>query len=354
MRLYKTAGNHSRLFFVTIQTNHAGNTMLRRKFIKHTMAGLPIAASFLSDACSPKERIDPKTKSVIVVGAGISGLAAARQLHEQGFTVIVLEAQDRVGGRLRTNRSASVAFDEGASWIHGIDGNPITALAQQAGMQTAWTDDESRKSYDHGGIVRKAAVYDAAEEELYTILDSLMKRGSSSQSFETVFMAAYPAKTGDRLWTFFLSTNLTFDTGDLNNLSSLLYNEGEEYAGVERIAVNGYDTIPAYLANGLPVLLNQRVTAIDYRTSTVQVTHNGTVSEADFVIVTVPLGVLKGEPHCVYPSPACRQTRGHPQHWHELRQQVSAYLGQSLLGRCAVHFVHAGRARQIQLLCQCA
>lgn len=282
--------------------------MLRRKFIKHTMAGLPIAASFLSDACSPKERIDPKTKSVIVVGAGISGLAAARQLHEQGFTVIVLEAQDRVGGRLRTNRSASVAFDEGASWIHGIDGNPITALAQQAGMQTAWTDDESRKSYDLGGIVRKAAVYDAAEEELYTILDSLMKRGSSSQSFETVFRAAYPAKTGDRLWTFFLSNYLTFDTGDLNNLSSLLYNEGEEYAGVERIAVNGYDTIPAYLANGLPVLLNQRVTAIDYRTSTVQVTHNGTVSEADFVIVTVPLGVLKANRIAFTPLlPAAKQ-----------------------------------------------
>ena len=95
-------------------------------------------------------------KSVIVVGAGISGLAAARKLKDAGFTVTVLEAQDRVGGRLRSNRTLGVAFDEGASWIHGIDGNPITDLAQKAGMTSFETLDESRKSYDLGGALRSA------------------------------------------------------------------------------------------------------------------------------------------------------------------------------------------------------
>jgi monoamine oxidase len=108
-----------------------------------------------------------------------------------------------------------------------------------------------------------------------------------------VFNGTYPSKANDRLWQFFLSTYVTFDTGDLNKLSSLLYNEGEEFSGVEKIATNGYDTIATYLANGLDVQLNQRVTKIDYTAAKIKITHNGNISEADYVIVTVPLGVLK-------------------------------------------------------------
>ena len=268
--------------------------MERRKFIKNTLTGLPIvlvAPSILASACNADEV--PKDKTILVIGAGISGLAAAKKLQDKGYTVIVLEAQDKVGGRMRTNRSLGPAFDEGASWIHGIDGNPITALAQQASMTTFETLDESRKSYDVGGVLRSATTFDDAEEELYTILETMMNNGNANQSFETVFNALYPAKANDRLWKFLLSTYVTFDTGDLDQLSSLLYHEGEEYGGIEKIATNGYDTIPQYLATGLNVQLNQRVSAIDYSNSKIQVTHNGAVSEADYVLVTVPLGVLK-------------------------------------------------------------
>ena len=55
----------------------------------------------------------------------------------------------------------------------------------------------------------------------------------------------------------------------------------------------GFDTIPNYLANGLNIQLNQRVSKIDYSSSKIKVTHNGMESEADYVLVTVPLGVLK-------------------------------------------------------------
>ncbi|HQV67553.1 MAG TPA: NAD(P)/FAD-dependent oxidoreductase, partial [Saprospiraceae bacterium] len=279
--------------------------MQRRKFIKDTITGLPIVIitpSLLSSCNNEGDGQKANGKTVIVVGAGISGLAAAKKLKDNGFNVIVLEAQSKVGGRLKTIRSLGVAFDEGASWIHGTAGNPITSLAQQAGMNTAFTDDESILAYDLGGVLHSDSNFSDTEDKFYSVLETLKNNGSSTKSFETVFNELYPTYCNDRLWKFFLSTYLTFDTGDLNMLSSLLYNEGEEFGGEERISVNGYDTIPSYLAIGLNVQLNQKVTKIDYSNTKILVSHNGTVTEADYVLVTVPLGVLKANKIDFVPS----------------------------------------------------
>lgn len=279
--------------------------MKRRQFLQE--ASLLLSAPALLSSCK-KETLFPE-KSVIVIGAGISGLAAAKILHDRGFQVRVLEAQEKVGGRLRSNRSLGIAFDEGASWIHGVKKNPIADLAQKAGMNTFETLDESRKSYDLGGKLRSTAIYDDTEDELYEILNTLSKKGSATQSFETVFKQQYPTYANDRLWKFFLSTYITFDTGDIDKLSSLLYNEGEEYGGAEKIVTNGYDSIANYLAKGLNVQLNQRVNKVDYSGAKVQVSHNGTISSADYVIVTVPLGVLKKNSIQFAPAlPAAKQT----------------------------------------------
>jgi monoamine oxidase len=287
--------------------------MQRRTFIKNTLTDLPIlllTPSLLASSCNKGDDKVTNGKTVVIIGAGISGLAAAKKLKENGFNVTVLEAQDKVGGRLRTNRTLGVAFDEGASWIHGINGNPISSLAQQAGMNTFETiDDQSEACYDIGGVLRSAASYENAETELYSILDTLKNGGNATQSFEAIFNSLYPTKVNDRLWKFLLSTYVTFDTGDLNNLSSLLYNEGEEFGGAEKIATNGYDTIPNFLANGLNVQLNQRVSKIDYSNTRVKITHNGKETEADYVVVTVPLGVLKsGNIQFVPTLPTAKQT----------------------------------------------
>lgn len=285
--------------------------MQRRKFLKNTIGSLPVlllSPALFASSCR-KKNSTPSDKTVIVIGAGISGLAAAKTLNEKGFNVIILESQDKVGGRLRTNRSLGFSFDEGASWIHGTNGNPITNLAQQAGMNTAFTDDESLVCYDIGGALRSKTVFDNAEDELEGILNSLKKSGSENQSFEEVFKNLHPAKFEDRLWKFLLSTYITFDLGDLNKVSSTLYDEGEEFNGEERISINGYDSIPNYLSNGLNIQLNQRVSKIDYSDSKIKVSHNGTVTEADYVLVTVPLGVLKsGKIEFVPALPTVKQT----------------------------------------------
>jgi polyamine oxidase len=54
--------------------------------------------------------------SVIVIGSGISGLAAARNLSEASFKVTVLESRDRIGGRIHTDYSFGCPVDMGASW----------------------------------------------------------------------------------------------------------------------------------------------------------------------------------------------------------------------------------------------
>lgn len=269
--------------------------MNRRNFIKKTLVSLPLLAIWHELFCIPENSLPQQGngKKIIVIGAGISGLAAAKKLKENGFEVLVFESQDKVGGRLRTNRSTGIAFDEGASWIHGTQKNPLTELAKEAGMKTVFTDDESIVSYDIGGKKRTETAYFKTEKEFLNVLASLSKSGKPSESFETVFKRLHPKRASDRLWQFLLSTYVTFDCGDLDKLSSLYYDEGKNFGGQEVMATNGYDSIPTFLSKGIDIRLEQRVTQIDYTKDSVKVTHNNIVTEADYVLVTVPLGVLK-------------------------------------------------------------
>src|SRR5690606_13784393 len=72
---------------------------------------------------------------VIVVGAGVAGLAAARDLTDAGKRVVVLEARDRIGGRLHTERESGRITDLGASWIHGIENSPVYEATNSFGMR---------------------------------------------------------------------------------------------------------------------------------------------------------------------------------------------------------------------------
>ena len=63
----------------------------------------------------------PRVVDVVVIGAGVSGLRAARDLVERGRSVLVVEARDRCGGRVHTVRGR----DRGAAWVHGGDGSPL-------------------------------------------------------------------------------------------------------------------------------------------------------------------------------------------------------------------------------------
>jgi monoamine oxidase len=71
---------------------------------------------------------------VVVVGAGLAGLAAASRLVDAGAEVVVLEARDRVGGRTLTLPAADgTLIDHGGHWI-GPTQDRIAALAERVGV----------------------------------------------------------------------------------------------------------------------------------------------------------------------------------------------------------------------------
>src|SRR6266704_2484978 len=72
---------------------------------------------------------------VAVIGVGAAGIGAARRLAEAGtVSVLVLEARDRVGGRVHTIAPAGFPLDRGAEWLHSADRNPLSPIAKRLGF----------------------------------------------------------------------------------------------------------------------------------------------------------------------------------------------------------------------------
>merc|ERR1711991_333128 len=88
----------------------------------------------------------------IIVGGGISGLAAANSLQVRGANVIILEAKNRIGGRLYPDNVLGAPFEVGAGWIHGPSNrNPIKKLANKIKSKTFVTDDNNYVLFDKKG-----------------------------------------------------------------------------------------------------------------------------------------------------------------------------------------------------------
>lgn len=92
---------------------------------------------FINFGVFKKLKLPPVKKhgKVIIIGAGICGLAAAQQLQQFGMEIVLLEARDRVGGRVATFRKGNFIADLGAMVVTGLGGNPMTVLSRQINME---------------------------------------------------------------------------------------------------------------------------------------------------------------------------------------------------------------------------
>ena len=267
------------------------------------MAGLGPAISALhgcGDAPdrSPHRPAAPPTtqtdETVLVIGAGIAGLAAASELRASGFAdVVVLEARDRIGGRVWTaNLGGTVPVDLGASWIHGVRGNPITDIARQSGIETRPTDWDNAVLHFHE---RGAPTSDTSDlDGFWTHADTRPR--ASLRSILDDYLETHALSAGQRQYLeHLLNTTVEHEYGaDLADLSLESVDGGSEYGGNDVLFPGGYGQIVEALSDGLEVRLGQAVTAIDHSgAQVVATTASGASFEADRVVVTLPLGVLK-------------------------------------------------------------
>jgi monoamine oxidase len=274
-----------------------------------------------------------KGKSVIVIGAGLSGLSAARDLVAAGATVTVVEARDRIGGRIWTSRLwPDLPMDLGASWIHGTDGNPLSDLADEAGITRLATSYDSALSLDLSGQeVDLSKAYEQAE----TVIDAARTR-AEKQEDDLSLMAAITATKGwksaddadRRLIRHVVNGSVEAEYGGAwDEVSAWYFDESEEFDGEDVLFPGGFDQIVQHLAQGLTIQTGAVVESLSQDGAGVRVTLAGGQSlTADHVVVTVPLGVLKAG-DIGFDPPLSTD-----------RQAAIKTLGMGLLNKCWLRF----------------
>jgi polyamine oxidase len=169
--------------------------MKRRDFLKLSLQ--VILMSSIARASQAASTLIPSNADVIIIGAGISGIAAARLLKAKGYNVLILEARNRIGGRVWTDNSLGMPLDLGASWIHGITNNPIKQLADQFDIKTLPTNYEARQIFDRNGTPLRgnadatlAERYQAVYERVKSIQEQRLDDDLSDISWQTALTQA--------------------------------------------------------------------------------------------------------------------------------------------------------------------
>jgi monoamine oxidase len=258
---------------------------------------------------------------VIVIGAGMAGVSAARNLQDANVPVIILEARNRYGGRVFTDRtSIGVPAEIGAAWIHGPVGNPLTPLQQKFNMRTAVTNNNALIRYKSDGTEFTDAEYSSSESSFNSLVRRTSNyaitkrdRGDADSSLDSLMQVVDPTSYASENIQWHIGTNTEFDYGaPATQLSGYYYQSDSAFSGNDVVMPDGYDKmIHGLLTNptSINVQYNTVVTSIDYSQDVINVTtSSGTVYRASKVICTVPLGVLKaGDVKFTPPLPANKQ-----------------------------------------------
>lgn len=255
---------------------------------------------------------------VIVVGAGVAGLTTARLLTGAGHTVVVLEARDRIGGRVVTDRTDGQVTDLGASWIHGIEDSPVADAVAAFGIRTTeftvgGYQVDGRPIAYHGpdGARLDEAAARAFASDVHTVdatLAEAIARSGPSDSYRDVVERALAEQGWEDPRTQRVREHLEHRSEEQYGVpSDELAAHGlddDSIAGDEVVFPDGYDELPARLAEGLDVRLGHVVRSVRLVAGGVGAVVHVRDAEfaADAVVVTVPVGVLQS-PGFVFDPP---------------------------------------------------
>jgi monoamine oxidase len=231
----------------------------------------------------------PANPDVAIVGSGPAGLSAARTLAAAGKTFVVLEADDRKGGRAHTDTATfpGIPFDRGCAWIHSADRNPMLPVAKENGF----TLRQHHDSIDHVWYGREK-FSDAQIKSVKQIQDEIVKANSTAaKSRDGAVSEIRPIRSKEEQATATLMGPMDMAV-DFHNLSIRDYDEQAELEP-NYLVKEGFGAVVAKFGEKVPVSLETPVQKIKYSGQGVQLeTPKGTVS-AKYAIVTCSTGALQ-------------------------------------------------------------
>lgn len=229
---------------------------------------------------------------VIVIGAGIAGAAAARTLANAGVSVHVLEASNRIGGRIHSSTEWGAPVELGAAWVHSTKGNPITGLASSSGLSLVPTDYDSEIIRDTV-TGRESSRADSTDARLGDLTDELAD-DDNSPSLSVASWLAENDWRPNRFGRWAQAVDITQEYGlDPATLSVAALQEGSEGAGGDAFVKGGYVAIPRSLLDGIDVRLREPVSRVEPTGASVKVRSSRETLTADAVVVAVPLPLLQ-------------------------------------------------------------
>lgn len=258
----------------------------------------------MTETTTGSQRISPpRDADVIVVGAGIAGLTAADELASQGVDVVVLEASERVGGRMLAEPTRlGSAVDLGGQWI-GAGHHRFAALAARFGTTTYPMQSPNRVQIaDATGTVSPYALSSLLAGVALLGIDLASRvPGSLGSGERTVadLIARLPVERARRLLEVTLQVTCCADSSEMSAVALLgLIRHQRGLAGMmkttggaqDSLVVEGAGTLARRLADGLAarVYLNCPVTRIDHDDIGVTVRAATSTIRAGAVIVTAP------------------------------------------------------------------
>ncbi|XVE68803.1 hypothetical protein DITRI_Ditri09bG0099600 [Diplodiscus trichospermus] len=263
-----------------------------------------------------KEKIpaEPSKSNVVIIGAGLAGLAAARQLMRFGFKVTVLEGRKRPGGRVYTKKMegpeggnrVSAAADLGGSVLTGTLGNPLGIVAKQLGASLFKVRDKC-PLYGVDGSPVDPDIDKKVETAFNRLLDKASKLrqlmgevamdvslGAALETFRQVYRDAVTDEEIN-LFNWHLANLEYANAGLVSKLSLAFWDQDDPYdmGGDHCFLPAGNGRLVQALAENVPILYEKTVHTIRYGSDGVQVMAGNQVYESDMALCTVPLGVLK-------------------------------------------------------------
>ena len=237
----------------------------------------------------------------VVIGAGWAGIAAARRVVATGGRAILLEAAAVAGGRARTDHSLGAPVHLGAAWIHGVEGNPIAAIATEAGI--AW--EPSRWGSNRTFLLGEPALDEAELEAVWTLrravsatIAEARRVASVDDALGPVLRAALAAvdcpprqRAVLECWVHSEYENLY--AAPIDDLSLLYCTEPFSMAGDDGSIVGPLDQVVAYAIEPLDVRLCTMATRVEASGSQWRVVASAATYVADSVIVTASAGSLR-------------------------------------------------------------